>query len=195
MRNKFRKIVFILALAVFVFSAWLFLNKRGETDIVVDAHVPRITVTSSSFEDLGVMPEKHTGRGADISPDLKLLQVSGHAVSIAVIMDDIDIPWAPNYTHWVIWDIPAADYIPEGIAHGEMVLELNNAKQGIAYGKHMYRGLMPPFGTHRYMFHVFVLDSFLELDASCSKDELIKAMDGHILQYGSLTGWYPKADN
>jgi len=54
---------------------------------------------------------------------------------------------------------------------------------------------MPPFGTHRYQFHVFVLDSTLDLDSTCGKSDLLNAMEGHILQYGTLTGWYPHTAN
>ena len=54
---------------------------------------------------------------------------------------------------------------------------------------------MPLFGTHRYQFHVFVLDSTLDLDSSHGKSDLLNAMEGHILQYGTLTGWYPHTAN
>ena len=110
-------------------------------------------------------------------------------------MDDLDVPWKSNFTHWVIWNIPAATYIPEGISHGEAIPELDGAVQGIAFGRNRYRGPMPPFGTHRYQFHVFVLDSTLDLDSSCGKSDLLNAMEGHILQYGTLTGWYPREAN
>jgi len=195
MRKKTKWIVTAAILAVLVLTAVFFLNKRGQTDIFVDDSIPRLTVTSSAFENLGAIPDTHTGRGEDISPDLQLSELAESAVSIAIIMDDLDVPWKSNFTHWVIWNIPAATYIPEGISHGEAIPELDGAVQGIAFGRNRYRGPMPPFGTHRYQFHVFVLDSTLDLDSSCGKSDLLNAMEGHILQYGTLTGWYPRKSN
>jgi Raf kinase inhibitor-like YbhB/YbcL family protein len=55
-------------------------------------------------------------------------------------------------------------------------------------GKHWYRGPLPPFGTHKYIFRVYVLDSKLDLKTDADKAVLKKAMEGHILQYGALEG-------
>ncbi|NLV37336.1 MAG: YbhB/YbcL family Raf kinase inhibitor-like protein, partial [Clostridiaceae bacterium] len=52
------------------------------------------------------------------------------------------------------------------------------------------RGPLPPFGSHTYVFKVFVLDTMLELDSEAGKSQVMKAMDGHILQYGTLTGQF-----
>jgi len=183
MGSKAKWIIIIVVALILIITAIFFMTKRGKTDIIVDASIPRINVTSPSFVDLGVMPDKHTGRGEDVSPAMELSELAQGAVSIAIIMDDLDIPVRANYTHWVIWNIPAGSHIPEGISDGI---------QGIAYGRNRYKGPLPPFGTHRYQFHVFVLDTTLDLDSSCGKGDLIDAMQGHILQYGTLTGWYPR---
>lgn len=178
-------------LAVLTLAVIFFLNKRGQTDIIVDDSMLRLSVSSPDFENLGVIPDKHTGRGEDISPAFELSGIAEGAASIAIIMDDLDVPWKSNFTHWVIWNIPVTTQIPEGISHGETISELGGAIQGVAFGRNRYRGPMPPFGTHRYQFHIFVLDTTLDLAGSCGKSDLVDAMEGHILQYGTLTGWYP----
>ena len=195
MKKKTKWLIIGLVLAILIISAVLFLGKRGQTDIFIDDTIPRMTVTSTAFDNLGVMPAKHTGRGEDISPAFELSGLVDNAVSIAIIMDDLDVPWKANYTHWVIWNIPASTNIPEGISHGETVPELSGAIQGVAFGRNRYRGPMPPFGTHRYQFHIFVLDAMVDLDNSHGKNELLAAIESHILQYGILTGWYPREDN
>mgnify|MGYP001083179788 CR=1 FL=1 len=149
-----------------------------------------LAVTSSAFLEGGKIPVKHTGRAEDISPELKLSAVSEKAKSIAVILDDLDVPGMGILTHWVIWNLPVQNFIPENIPHGEVVPSLGNAVQGIGYGKHRYRGPNPPHGSHRYRFHVYVLDKRLDLSGDSGKNELLKAMEGHILQYGSLTGQF-----
>jgi Raf kinase inhibitor-like YbhB/YbcL family protein len=158
----------------------------------VSETIPDLSVTCTAFENLGTIPDKYTGRGEDISPPLDLSELAENAVSVAIIMDDLDVPWSANYTHWVVWNIPALTHIPEGLSHGETIPELEGAIQGVAFGRNRYSGPMPPFGTHRYQFHVFVLDTILALNSSCGKSDMIDAMEGHILQYGTLTGWYPR---
>ena len=178
-------VVFILLLAVFVFY-------KRSTD-VGDYIKPteNLKVTSVAFEKDGFIPKKYTGRGEDVSPPMKIHAISYEAKSIAIIMDDIDHPIGV-YNHWLIWNIPAAyDEIPEAIPKEEEVVpSLGNAVQGkSAYGgKHYYRGPKPPFGTHKYVFKVYVLDSFLNIKNDAGKKELQEAMDGKILQYGTLTG-------
>ncbi|MDO4315665.1 MAG: YbhB/YbcL family Raf kinase inhibitor-like protein [Oscillospiraceae bacterium] len=67
------------------------------------------------------------------------------------------------------------------------------AAQGTAYGRNRYRGPKPPFFVltpHRYVFRFYALDCRLELDGAAGRRTLVRAMDGHILQQGSLLGTY-----
>lgn len=153
--------------------------------------VKALTVTSNAFVHEGVMPVRCTGRGENMSPGLDLSGISTEAVSMAVIMDDLDIPLVGVLNHWVIWNLPVQSNIPENIPHGRSVSTLAGAVQGIGYGKHRYRGPKPPFfikSYHRYQFHIYLLDCTLQLGSNARKRDLLKAMDGHILQYGSLLG-------
>lgn len=151
-----------------------------------------LEVTSKAFEDGGSIPKKYTGEGEDISPPIELKLIDKNAETIAIIMDDLDHPLG-MYNHWVIWNIPASvSDIQEGIPKEEIVKLLGNAVQGKSdYGsKHYYRGPKPPFGTHKYVFKVYVLDITLNLAKSSGKAELQRAMEGHILQYGTLNGYF-----
>ena len=56
----------------------------------------------------------HTGRGRDLSPELILENLSTEAVTLAVTLEDMSHP-IKNFTHWVIWNLPAADCIPGAI--------------------------------------------------------------------------------
>ena len=111
--------------------------------------------------------------------------------TLVIIMDDLDVPFAGELNHWLIWNLPAENMIPEDIPYGAECP--NGAKQGFAYGKHRYRGpKQPPFikKAHRYRFRVYGLDRALELPAASRKKELMQAMSGHILQTGEILGWY-----
>lgn len=147
-----------------------------------------IKVTSPAFENEGIIPMQYTGRGEDISPELHLSPISEDAKSLAIVLDDLDHP-IPRYNHWTIWNLPVMQVIPEKIPHGESVTKLNGAVQGKGYGKNRYRGPKPPFNlSHRYQFDVYVLDCLLDLSSSSKKRHLLKAMENHILQKGSLVG-------
>ena len=154
-----------------------------------------VQISSPSFKDNGMILKKHTGFDLDISPAFQIANLSSNAVSIAIAMDDLDIPFLKAYNHWLIWNIPKTTTIPENIPYGAVVKELGNAKQGVGYGKHRYRGPKQPFfirKTHRYIFRFYVLDCFLELKNTARKEDLIKAIDGHILQQGNITGFYKR---
>ncbi len=175
----------ILAALIILAAAIMILRRMS----VMEFPEESIIITSSAFEDGGTIPVKYTGNGEDVSPELTLSELSPEAKSLAVIMDDLDVPFGV-YNHWTIWNLPVQKVIPEGIEPGEVVASLGGAVQGTGYGKNRYRGPKPPFGSHRYQFHVFVLDNTLELGPDSGKKELMKSMEGHILQYGSIIGNY-----
>lgn len=156
---------------------------------------PRLEVTSRSFKNGGAMMRKNTGFGEDISPDFILSGIDPDAESIAIIMDDLDIPFIKSFNHWLIWDIPITEEIPEAIPHGETVPSLGGASQGIAYGKNRYRGPKQPFfirNTHRYRFRIYTLDCMLKLPPNIKKAELLFHMDQHIIQQVTITGRYKR---
>ncbi|MCC8122348.1 MAG: YbhB/YbcL family Raf kinase inhibitor-like protein [Oscillospiraceae bacterium] len=149
-----------------------------------------LSVTSPDFADGGLIPVAHTGNGPDLSPALELSGLCADAKSIAVTMDDMSHP-IRGYNHWLIWNLPAQPHIPASVPQGETVASLGGAVQGCGYGKHRYRGPLPPFHlSHRYQFNVYVLDCVLSLPHTARKRNLIAAMQGHILQLGTLSGHY-----
>ena len=128
----------------------------------------------------------HTGRGADRSPELVLENLSPEAVTLAVTLEDMSHP-IKNFTHWVIWNLPAADRIPGAIPAGKTVP--GGGVQGIAYGLHRYAGPKPPKGrTHTYCLTVYTLDCALDLPSGARKKAFLRAAEGHILQSGSSPG-------
>lgn len=137
-----------------------------------------LRVQSPAFEDNEFIPKKHTGFDVDISPAFQIKNLCGNAVSIAIIMDDLDIPLIKAFNHWLIWNIPKRSEIPENIPYGATVPELGNAVQGMGYGNNRYRGPKQPVfvrNIHRYVFHFFALDCFLDLDCTAGKKELFRS--------------------
>lgn len=157
----------------------------------MNLHNNYLEVRCPSFSESGEIPKRHTGFGEDISPEILIDGLSDEIKSIAIIMDDLDIPMVKEYTHWIIWNLPVASRIAENIPYGAECKD--GAKQGKAWGKHRYRGpKQPPFikSAHRYRFTVYGLDCMLDLPPASGKADLKKAMSGHIVQSGAVTGWY-----
>lgn len=87
----------------------------------------------------GKIPIENTGRGQDVSPEFILKNLSPKAKTLAITLEDLSHP-IKNFTHWIIWNIPASDKIERGIKSGKELPLLGNAKQGIGYGIHKYAG-------------------------------------------------------
>jgi len=154
----------------------------------MENHVLEFVCTG--IENGGKFPVKNTGRGLDVSPEFVIRNLSPDAKTIAITLEDLTHP-IKNFTHWVIWNIPAADRINAEIPAGANVPGMGEARQGIGYGLHKYAGPKPPKGkTHTYRFTVYALDCALALSAHSTKRAFLKKAEGHILQKGNMTGGF-----
>ena len=147
---------------------------------------------SDNFKNGKYIPVKHTGQGADVSPQLSWDNVPDRTKSFALICDDPDAPGG-EWVHWVVYDIPAfINELDEFAPHND-ILD-NGIKQGKNdFGKIGYGGPMPPPGrAHRYFFKLYALDDVLGLPAGARKDQLEKAMQGHILAEARIMGLYKR---
>lgn len=148
-----------------------------------------LEVKSKAFHEGSWIPAKYTARGDDLSPDIEIQGIDPNAKSIAITLDDASHPIFPNFNHWVIWNVPVQAVIPEGISHGKCVDSLGGAIQGIAYGRHRYKGPKPPQKSiHTYVFTIYILDSKVDLAANSKKRDLMNKIVGHILQQATLSG-------
>jgi len=53
-------------------------------------------------------------------------------------------------------------------------------------------GPCPPTDTHHYHFNIYALDRRIDLPAGSTKEQLLKAIEGHIIASGELIGLYKK---
>ena len=143
--------------------------------------------TCIGIENNGKFPLENTGRGRDISPEFLIKNLSSKAKTLAITLEDLSHP-IKNFTHWLIWNIPAANQVKSGISAGSHLSELGGACQGIGYGFHRYAGPKPPKGkTHTYRFTVYALDCELKLSVHSLKRVFLKKANGHIIQKGNIT--------
>ena len=132
---------------------------------------------------------ENTGRGQDCSPEFIIKNLSPRAKTLAIILEDIKHPIFKNFTHWLIFNIPAREKIDGAIPGGKIVSGLGNARQGIGYGVYKYAGPKPPKGKqHLYRFTVYALDTKIDLGFPHTKSNFIKIAKEHIIQQGSIVG-------
>lgn len=150
-----------------------------------------LQMTSTAFNEGKIIPPEYTCDGRNISPPLAWSGIPNHTKSLALICDDPDAP-AGTWVHWVIYDIPPGI---SGLDENVLPLEIlaNNSRQGINdFRKTGYGGPCPPGGTHRYIFKLYALDIMIKLNPDIQKQELLEAMEGHILEQTRLTGTYTR---
>jgi Raf kinase inhibitor-like YbhB/YbcL family protein len=148
-----------------------------------------IKLRSGAFGDGGMIPAKYSCDGANVSPPLSWEGVPEGAKSLALVSEDPD---APNgvWVHWVVFNLPVgAGGLPEGVKASSEMAE--GGLQGMNdFRKAGYGGPCPPSGVHRYFFRLYALDQLLPLGAGATKEQLMKAMEGHVLAQGELMGKY-----
>ncbi len=146
---------------------------------------PKMRLLSTAFLNDGKIPKEYTCDGKNHSPPLSFMDIPKNAKSLALIMDDPDAPGG-TFTHWFVWNISPQK---SQLAKGEKV----TFPQGItSFGKSGYGGPCPPSGTHRYFFKLYALDTMLDLKSNSTKQDLEKAMKGHILEQSTLIGKYSR---
>lgn len=148
---------------------------------------PGMILESSVFVNNQMIPARHTCDGANVSPPLTVVEVPPEAESLVLIVDDPDAPGG-TFVHWLVWDINPQvseiqeDSVPDGGTEG------TNSFGGTSFG-----GPCPPSGTHSYFFKLYALDTLLGISYDSKKEELLSAMEGHIIAEAEpLLGLYSR---
>jgi Raf kinase inhibitor-like YbhB/YbcL family protein len=153
-------------------------------------------VESPTMRSGEMMPRDYSPDGRNVSPPLTWSGLPAGTRQIAVVCQDHGAGNPPPWVHWMIYNIPGnATGLPEGIPFDDSVAMprgLEGAVQGAnGWGLPMYRGPAPPGTTlHHYHFVVYALDAELDLPAGLTRDELLEAIDGHVIGEGSMTPHY-----
>ena len=142
-------------------------------------------LTSTAFENGGIIPQKYGYKNKNLSIPLKISKIPEGTKSLALIMDDPDAMGAVGkvWVHWVLWNISPntkeiiENSIPENSIEGKTDFD------EIGYG-----GPAPPDKEHTYIFKLYALDIFLDLKQGSTKVEVEESMKKHILNETRLEG-------
>lgn len=167
-----------------------------------------LSVSSPTWPDGGEVPLVHSMRGANKSPAFEFHWTQGNTAvaapealrTYAIILHDMEgaSNKGPSDTfHWAVFNIPGtAKGLPEGLPPGDLPDGTRNGP-GIASreGKppsYFGPGAGPgPF--HHYVFEVYALDTKLDLPANTTREEILKAIDGHIIGKAAYFGRFHAA--
>ncbi|HEX7667669.1 MAG TPA: YbhB/YbcL family Raf kinase inhibitor-like protein [Polyangiaceae bacterium] len=146
-------------------------------------------VTSSAFADGATIPKKFTADGDDVSPAIAWTRPPPTTKSIAIVCEDPDAP-SGLFFHWTIWNLPAdKSELAENVPSTGDPEDYGQGTNG--FGRVGYGGPKPPPGKpHRYFFHVYALDTKLDLEPGASRRDFDRAAEGHIVATGTLMGLY-----
>jgi Raf kinase inhibitor-like YbhB/YbcL family protein len=166
-------------------------NGSDKAKVTEESGPMDIQLISGAFEDGEPIPAQYTCQGKNISPPLAWSSPPVGAKSFALILDDPDAPRG-TWVHWVVYNLPANTIgLPEGVK-ADSVLPGNALQGKNDYKRNDYGGPCPPSGTHRYFFKIYALDTALDLKAGATKDDVLRAMEGHVLAHGQLMGTVKK---
>jgi Raf kinase inhibitor-like YbhB/YbcL family protein len=154
------------------------------------------TLSSPDFKDGAPIPVKNTGNnksnpnciGENVSPAFAWANPPQGTKSFALLMFDPEGRPPGGVSHWVAYGIAAS---VTGFAEGEVSAASDKYVGGQSTMKMAsYFGPCPPAGApHHYIFTLIATDlDPAALQAGMTRDELIKALDGHAKGATGLIG-------
>jgi Raf kinase inhibitor-like YbhB/YbcL family protein len=159
---------------------------------------PRLVlwVTTTAWPDGGEIPMRYAAHGENKSPAFEFHWNRGTNPSTApedlksftVILHDVENSTNKTTTdtlHWTAFNIPGtAKGLPEGLGSGDLPDGTRNGP-GIAARNGKEPGYFGPGAgpgpIHHYVFEFYALDTKLDLPANTTREDLLKAMDGHVV--------------
>lgn len=142
-----------------------------------------MVITSLAFAANDHIPVRYSCFGENISPPLSISSIPSKTKSLVLIMHDPDSP-SGDWLHWIFWD-----FQPTGADVELQEGTLLTASEGLtSFGVYGYGGPCPGSGTHHYIFDLYALDLMLSLPASTTREEILKYIEGHVLEHSQLVG-------
>ena len=147
-------------------------------------------LTSPGITPGQLIPAQFACGGADVSPMLQWTRPPAGTRSQVLMLTDPDAPFG-TFTHWILYDLPptttalSADLAANAqLPNGSM--QARNDAHTVGY----FGPCPPGHSTHRYIFHVYALNTRLPLAPGAKKQRVLQAMQGHLLAQGKLVAPY-----
>ena len=170
---------------------------------------PELSISTTAFAPGGDIPVQYSCFGDNLSPALAWSGVPAAAQSLVLIVHDLDAGAESGastplgFAHWLVYNIPPAsrgyaENMPAGDTLADGALQGSNdfaqfLDEGEAFPSGApiklvgYDGPCPG-GKHRYNFHLYALDSQLDVPPAATLSQVLAAMEGHILAQAEVVG-------
>lgn len=154
-------------------------------------------LASPAFANGGRLPERFTADGEGVSPPLFWTGVPEGTECLALIVEDPDAPAPQPLVHAVIWGLPVEGDLKEGAIRADGAGDAEG--KDVGRNSFLGEGWLPPdpptgHGPHNYAFQLFALGGGCEIGDNPGRSALVKAMAGHVLAAGLLTGVYSRGE-
>jgi len=155
-------------------------------------------LSSPDFQDGGIIPDQYTGKvntpgqpPKAVSPALSWTGTPAGTQSFVMLMHDPDVMVGKGTTdnlHWLAFNIPGnATSLPQNVP--TIARLTDGTVQPRNRNSNGYQGPGAPAPIyHHYIFGIWALDTKLSLPETATRDEVMNAMDGHVLDKGFLVG-------
>ncbi len=168
-----------------------------------------VSVTTTSLKPTGFFTKDFTCEGTDDSPFLKWTGAPDGTQSYAVVALDVDAQGGA-FAHWLLWGVPpdvtelaagasGSIEMPGGSVEGVNGFKstgwngpcppprvIGSANQALTYIQAQSTGVR----SNLYLISVYALDNQPDLDTSSAMNDVLRAIDGHILAGGELETRY-----
>lgn len=153
---------------------------------------PPMVLTSSSFPDGGIIPDKYSGASSSpVSPALSWTGAPANTRAFAIIMHDLDtMPRAsgPDNLHWLIFNIPASTTsLPEGVPDSARLpdgsIQLVNGGNKVGYLPLGARGVY-----HHYVIELYALDGKIPVTPQGTRHDATSEILAHTLAHAAYVG-------
>jgi Raf kinase inhibitor-like YbhB/YbcL family protein len=144
------------------------------------AQVPRSLVQRCAFADGEPLPD------GPASPALAWTGVPEGTAALAIVVEDLDVPFPRPFVHAVAYAIdPRTASVGAGeLAPDRMTLGYN----GIGRRSYLAATPLPGHGPHRYVFTVLAIDYVPRFDQPPTRGRLLDAAAGHVVALGEIVG-------
>ena len=160
-------------------------------------------LTSTSFPDGTVIPNKYTQVEKQVSPALTWTNAPANTQSFVMHMHDMEgsrQKTTDDQLHWLVWNIPASTTsLPEGVPAGPDLKD--GSHQTSANGNGTYRGPGAPAAgpLHHYVFEIFALDTKIDVPANAAdpfetRTRVMAAIQGHIIGKAVYMGLFHRPE-
>lgn len=165
------------------------------TALATTASKPKLTpmtISSPDFKDGGKLPawtlwgKDAACPGRDQAPALRWTNPPAGTKGYAVVVNDVDTPMSPGFTHWIVYNIPGT--VTSLAGHGS-----NPYSEGATDYDGVTTGFAgpcpPPTGQpHHYVFRVYALDTASVPGTGLTDSELLSEISDHMLWSASMIG-------